>query len=297
MVSVDDAIRRLSELNRLDGHSLSDFGWKEFVADGAVGVWVKGRGGPSLIVGGDGVLKFGSRYTPDQAMVRWRNGERTPLAAFPGGPSLLDDLTTDGVEAAVAVAAGLFPARGSQSLLKGSRLKDSDAVFVGESMPGGRAVIVGVEGDLLYCPSSHSIRVHLLAWGSGQRSARSEVPAWNNAGSCALASYLRLTGIDDAVVAESKEAAKREIEKSVGLRFERATEVSLLRGLMSAGPKSAAIIGTRRRSPEPGHWFNATFDGSQLWMVDGQHQHVVPWQEADLGVITEMVAVVGSARL
>ena len=47
--------------------------------------------------------------------------------------------------------------------------------------------------------------------------------------------------------------------------------------LRAQGPGSHMVIGIDRSGGRPGHWFNAVFDGEQVWTVDGQDGTRSPW--------------------
>ncbi len=297
MPSIEESIRRAIQLHNLEECGLDDFGTREYPNDRAVAVWQLGRGGVRLIVGDDSVLAYSSRYTSDQAIARWREGERTSTASFVGGESVFDNDREDGLEDAATVAESLFPRWGDGvSLFEAVRFREIDAAFVAEPIRGGRAVIVGPSGDLLYCPSSHPVRQHINAWRRGSRSSHDDVPRWNNASSCAYASYLRLTGIDVRAVSQEMPISAAEMEHRTGLTFNMSSQAELQSTLLALGSDAAAIVGIDRGSAEPGHWFNATIDGNQLLMVDGQHQQILPWAQVDFGVVTKLEAAVGSAR-
>lgn len=59
---------------------------------------------------------------------------------------------------------------------------------------------------------------------------------------------------------------------------------AIARRLESMGPGASAIVGIDRDGPY-GHWFNAYFDGAQVWYVDAQVGRVDPWPPTDLGAV------------
>jgi hypothetical protein len=97
----------------------------------------------------------------------------------------------------------------------------------------------------------------------------------SNCGNCALAVFKTLNGgaASDAglgtLSTDQMEAAtgRKQISMSP-------SEIETL--LRAAGPGSHAVVGIDRASG-PGHWFNAYYDGHDVWAVDGQTGTIKGW--------------------
>ncbi|WP_156761681.1 DNA/RNA non-specific endonuclease [Microbacterium karelineae] len=68
-----------------------------------------------------------------------------------------------------------------------------------------------------------------------------------------------------------------DVEARTGLPQTEATPSQIEASLRAQGPGANAVIGIDRGPDQPGHWFNAVFDGEQVWVVDGQDGTRSPW--------------------
>jgi hypothetical protein len=98
----------------------------------------------------------------------------------------------------------------------------------------------------------------------------------NNCGSCALATYQRVTGINASAIASASSLSMGEMEAATGRPQIPGTPEEIRQRLIAAGPGSCAVVGVDRAGTS-GHWFNAYYDGSQVWCVDSQDRSVSPW--------------------
>ena len=100
----------------------------------------------------------------------------------------------------------------------------------------------------------------------------------NNCGSCAYAVWRRLSGTDPDAIASYNNVAEvpEEMELITGLKMKTTSPEEIERTLRALGPGSHLIVGITRRN-RPGHYFNAYFDGKNVWTLDGMKGKVWPW--------------------
>lgn len=68
-----------------------------------------------------------------------------------------------------------------------------------------------------------------------------------------------------------------QMEARTGLPQERMAPEEIASRLRALGPGSHCVVGIDRVGDRPGHWFNAFFDGSEVYVVDGQVGRVSRW--------------------
>lgn len=100
-------------------------------------------------------------------------------------------------------------------------------------------------------------------------------PRSSNCGQCAAAVHARLSG-QGAHVAGTGSLTTPEMEAWTGKRQVQRTPDEIASLLRARGPGSHAVVGVDR-SDGPGHWFNAYFDGTDVFAIDGQTGTISPW--------------------
>ena len=66
------------------------------------------------------------------------------------------------------------------------------------------------------------------------------------------------------------------MEHDIGAHLEPTTPERIAEDLRAAGPGAHAVVGIDR-DDGTGHWFNAYFDGTNVWYVDGESGMRGPW--------------------
>lgn len=97
-----------------------------------------------------------------------------------------------------------------------------------------------------------------------------------NCGQCALAVDQRLTGALPDASAGLGTLSIPEMEAATGLRQVPATPLEIEQYLINQGAGAHTVIGVDRAGAA-GHWFNAYYDGTKVYAVDGQTGDVVGW--------------------
>jgi hypothetical protein len=118
-----------------------------------------------------------------------------------------------------------------------------------------------------------------------------------NCGSCAFAIESRLSGANtDAVASATNIGLDSEMEQATGKRCVYMPVQDIEKHLMDQGAGSHLIVGINRKTtpsgkPQAGHWFNAYYDGQNIFTIDGQSGEVYDWPH-DYGDISEWCALV-----
>lgn len=121
-----------------------------------------------------------------------------------------------------------------------------------------------------------------------------------NCGSCAFAVEQRLSGKDRAHVASSKNiATDEEMEQATGKKCVYMSVKKISKLLKRSGAGSHLIVGINRKPvmidgkevERSGHWFNAYYDGEQIYTVEGQSGNIYKWPH-DYGGISEWCALI-----
>ncbi|TEA08427.1 toxin glutamine deamidase domain-containing protein [Mycobacteroides salmoniphilum] len=99
---------------------------------------------------------------------------------------------------------------------------------------------------------------------------------WVNCGQCALAVDQRLSGAIADANAGYGTLSVPEMQAATGYRQVPATPAQIEQYLTSQGAGAHTVIGVDRAG-EAGHWFNAYYDGSKVWAVDGQTNQILGW--------------------
>lgn len=116
-----------------------------------------------------------------------------------------------------------------------------------------------------------------------------------NCGSCAFAVDQRLDGNQVAVASHVNIGTDAEMEGWTGKRCTYMTVSEIEHILISRGAGAHLIVGINRTLPSgrsiSGHWFNAVYDGSKIYTVDGQSGEIMDWPH-DYGYISDWCALV-----
>ncbi len=98
-----------------------------------------------------------------------------------------------------------------------------------------------------------------------------------NCGSCSLAVYKRLNGIDSTAKASHVNIpTDAEMEKATGKTcyYMSVAEIGQRVRAMGAG---ACVVAGINRNHSAGHWFNIYYDGNKLYTIEGQSGNVYDW--------------------
>ena len=98
-----------------------------------------------------------------------------------------------------------------------------------------------------------------------------------NCGSCSLAVYQRLNGIDSSAKASHVNIpTDAEMEKATGKTcyYMSVAEIGQRVRAMGAG---ACVVAGINRNQGAGHWFNIYYDGNKLYTIEGQSGNVYDW--------------------
>ena len=104
-----------------------------------------------------------------------------------------------------------------------------------------------------------------------------------NCGSCAFAVESRLNGTNVNAVASAKNIpTDAAMEKATGKQCIYMSVHDISNYLVSQGAGSHLIVGINRHptpqgKPQSGHWFNAYYDGKQMYTIDGQSGRIYAW--------------------
>lgn len=128
------------------------------------------------------------------------------------------------------------------------------------------------------------------------------IPPWQkelyheNCGSCAFAVENRFWGNTDIVATSTNIGTDRGMEIVTGKRCVYMPMDDIETRLKTMGPGSHLIVGINRHPapnglPQAGHWFNAYYDGQNVYAVDGQIGKILDWPP-DYHDISEWCAMV-----
>ncbi|MBQ3497962.1 MAG: hypothetical protein IJA87_02410 [Clostridia bacterium] len=116
-----------------------------------------------------------------------------------------------------------------------------------------------------------------------------------NCGSCAFAVERRLSGDNTAVASLNNIGTDVGMEQATGKKCVYMSVDKIGECLRSKGAGSHLIVGINRRLPNgqpvAGHWFNAFFDGENIYTIEGQSGEILDWPH-DYGHISEWCALV-----
>lgn len=98
----------------------------------------------------------------------------------------------------------------------------------------------------------------------------------NNCGSCSFAVFNRLEGNDNVTATENNIGYNEQMEDITGLTQESMSPTEIEDYLTDLGAGAHGIVGIDR-AQGPGHWFNAYFDGEEVYAIDGQTGEVQNW--------------------
>ncbi len=108
--------------------------------------------------------------------------------------------------------------------------------------------------------------------------------SFSNCGACAIAVRERLAGDNDAAVSTRETLSIAEMEARTGQRQVTMSPDEIASRLRAMNEGASAIVGIDRQGAD-GHWFNAYFDGTDVWYVDGQTGEALLWPGPDLGAV------------
>jgi hypothetical protein len=119
--------------------------------------------------------------------------------------------------------------------------------------------------------------------------------SWN-CGSCAFAVESRLSGKNNAAIAGATNiSTDAEMEQATGKKCVYMPMQNIEEHLKNQGAGSHLIVGINRQPylgiPRPGHWFNAYYDGKNIYTIDGQSGSVYSWPH-DYGSISAWCALI-----
>jgi Papain fold toxin 1, glutamine deamidase len=100
-----------------------------------------------------------------------------------------------------------------------------------------------------------------------------------NCGSCALAVDQRLSGIIPDARAGLGTLSTPQMEAATGLQQVPGTPAQIEQYLINQGAGAHTVIGVDRAGA-PGHWFNAYYDGNNVYAIDGQTGQILGWPPA-----------------
>lgn len=131
----------------------------------------------------------------------------------------------------------------------------------------------------------------------------SGIPPWEknpyrtNCGSCALAVENHFLG-DTSAVASIDDDLKTDagMEWATGKKCIYMSVSDIESKLKEQGPGAHLIVGINRKptifgKPQAGHWFNAYYDGQNIYTVDGQIGQIMEWPH-NYGSISEWCAMI-----
>lgn len=124
---------------------------------------------------------------------------------------------------------------------------------------------------------------------------------WNNpyhvnCGSCAFAVENRFLGNSSAVADINNIGTDAGMEQATGKTCKYMSVDDIGKILKNNGPGSHLIVGINRKrtplgKPQAGHWFNAYYDGQNIYTIDGQSGEILDWPY-DYGDISQWCAMV-----
>ncbi|TGX96444.1 hypothetical protein E5357_16085 [Hominisplanchenecus murintestinalis] len=117
-----------------------------------------------------------------------------------------------------------------------------------------------------------------------------------NCGSCALNVERRFNGDNDAVASINNIGTDAGMEQATGKKCVYMSLDNIEKALIDQGPGSHMIIGINRKPTlfgrtQAGHWFNAYYDGQNIYTIDGQSGQILEWPY-DYGDISEYCAMI-----
>ena len=109
-------------------------------------------------------------------------------------------------------------------------------------------------------------------------------PYSNNCGSCAITVFKKLNG-EKLHEASRNTYSIEEMNQLTGKVQTPMTPQQIHDYLVSQGAGSHAVIGIDRSGNVPGHWFNAYYDGMEVYVIDGQTNTVSVWPPDEDNII------------
>lgn len=129
----------------------------------------------------------------------------------------------------------------------------------------------------------------------------SSIPPWGgnpyhtNCGSCALAVEKHFLGDTSAAASEINIGTDAGMEQATGKTCVYMSVGDIENKLKEQGPGAHLIVGINRKPvmfiPQKGHWFNAYYDGQNIYTIDGQTGKIMDWPH-DYGCVSEWCALI-----
>jgi hypothetical protein len=98
-----------------------------------------------------------------------------------------------------------------------------------------------------------------------------------NCGECAAAIEQRLSGAVPDATAGLGTLSIPEMEAATGLQQVPGTPTQIEQYLISRGRGAHTVVGVDRAGGVAGHWFNAYYDGKNVYAIDGQTGQILGW--------------------
>ncbi len=98
-----------------------------------------------------------------------------------------------------------------------------------------------------------------------------------NCGECAAAVEQRLSGAAPHATAGFGTLTIPEMEAATGLQQVSGTPAEIEQYLIGQGPGAHTVVGVDRAGGVAGHWFNAYYDGKNVYAIDGQTGQILGW--------------------
>ena len=127
------------------------------------------------------------------------------------------------------------------------------------------------------------------------------IPPWENpyhvnCGSCAFAVENHFLGNTEIVATSTNIGTDAGMEQATGKKCIYMSVNDIENKLKEMGPGAHLIVGINRKrtilgKPQSGHWFNAYYDGQNIYTVDGQIGQILEWPY-DYGDISEWCAMI-----
>ena len=130
----------------------------------------------------------------------------------------------------------------------------------------------------------------------------SDIPPWqdnpyhSNCGSCTLAVEKHFLGDTNAVASDINIRTDAAMEAATGKTCTYMSIGDIENILKERGSGSHLIVGINRKPalfiiPQKGHWFNAYYDGKEIYTIDGQTGEIMEWPH-DYGSVSEWCALI-----
>lgn len=109
-------------------------------------------------------------------------------------------------------------------------------------------------------------------------------PYSNNCGKCSESVFNMFEGGTGVTSADTGTYDTPQMQEATGVEQVSMSPSEIEAALSAGGPGSHALIGVDWEGGG-GHWYNAYYDGQQVWAVDGQTGTRTPWPGVDVGSV------------